>query len=675
MRIVPAVSRTARAIRNPVYRLALPVIALGLGLGALAAPGGLAALSRAPTGLVVLALLTVVTEHVRVKMPHQADEVRFTPAQMFGFALLLMYGAAPAVVVWGAAVLVSDLLSRTAAIKVAFNVAAYSLSMSAAGVVLEALSDLPTADAELLSVANAPGILLAAVALFAVNHGLSAAVTSVATGVTLRDWLAREGATLFVIDALLLAFSPIVVVVCAFEIGLLPLLAIPFLGLYASGREAARRQREALHDALTGLPNRSYFRQRLSRVLEDARGTSQQPAVLLLDLDGFKDINDSLGHGYGDDVLRTTTARLRAVVGARHFIARLGGDEFAVLVAAAEGEPELGYLAARIRAALAEPLRVASLSVSVTASVGIAWADGDGEEAVERRADVAMYMAKAGEGVAFYDHARDPHRPERLERIAQLRAGIARGELEVHYQPKLSLARGEITGIEALVRWRHPQHGLLFPGDFIALAEQSDLMESLTLSVLAASLDQTARWRNRGMPLSVAVNLSAQTLLDLTLPSVVGSMLEARGLGGDALRLEITEHTLMRDPDRSSEVLDGLARIGVGVSIDDFGTGYSSLAILQRLRVQEIKVDRSFVQHMTDNANDAAIVQSTVQLGRTLGLEVVAEGVETQAALEQLAAFGCETAQGFLISRPLPAAQLDAWLAERMPDRKEARVT
>jgi EAL domain-containing protein (putative c-di-GMP-specific phosphodiesterase class I) len=299
------------------------------------------------------------------------------------------------------------------------------------------------------------------------------------------------------------------------------------------------------------------------------------------------------------------------------------------------------------------------------ASIGIAHGCGDGMEELIRRADVAMYQAKVGGGIASFDAARDPYRPERLERTAELRDGIPRGELVVYYQPKLSLTTGQIDGAEALVRWQHPRHGLLPPAAFIDLAEGTELMETLTLSVLASALDEAACWRRSGPALSVAVNLSATTLLDRSIASTVSAMLAERGLDGGALKLEITERTLMRDPDRATAVLAELSELGVRVSIDDFGTGYSSMALLQRLPVHEIKIDRSFVGDMTENRSDAAIVRSIVHLGLALGVEVVAEGVETEAVLEQLAADGCHTAQGYFISRPLDARAFRAWLQER----------
>jgi diguanylate cyclase (GGDEF)-like protein len=648
----------------PVMRFAAAVIAAGGAvLAGFAASGEFAVFADPPAALLVLAVLTVLAEHVTIRLPLQRDDVSFSPAQLFGFALLMMHGPGAAVAVWACAALLSDLLRRKPAVKLAFNVAQFTLSMAAAGAVLVLLSDLPAAGPTALHASDLPGVFAAGLTGWAVNHALAGIVSALAMGLSLRDWVAQQSPVLFLADGLLLAFSPVVMVVAGQDLALLPLIGIPFAALYVCAREAERRKRDGLHDALTGLPNRTFFAQRVQRALGAADGDAP-PSVLLLDVDRFKEINDALGHAAGDLVLVHVACRLRGTVAEPDFVARLGGDEFAILRPRADAREDAA-LAARIRACLDERVLVGGVHLTAGASVGIATADGDGADDLIRRADVAMYLAKADGGVASYDHARDPYRPERLERMAELREGIPRGELVVHYQPKLSLATGRIEGAEALVRWQHPVHGLLGPGEFIPLAESSDLMEPLTLSVLTSSLDQAACWRRAGFELSVAVNVSAQTLLDRSLAAMIGGLLAERGLDGCALKLEITERTLMRDPARSAAVLEDLNALGIRVSIDDFGTGYSSLALLQRLPVDEIKIDRSFVRDIPDNHNDAAIVNSIVGLGCSLGVEVVAEGVETEAALAHLTELGCHTAQGYLISRPLPADALTAWLGER----------
>ncbi|MDP9386285.1 MAG: EAL domain-containing protein [Actinomycetota bacterium] len=630
--------------------------------------GRFAALAHPPLGLLVLAALAMTAEHFSLRVPRRRDDSRLSASSMFAFTILVLFGAGPAVLVFCAGVLLEDLRRRAPLVKLAFNQAQYALAMAAAGILLDRLTSLPAAaGAPPLTLAHAPGVAVAALALVAVNHLLSGTVSALASGMPLRRRLLGEQGTMFLIDAAQMAFAPIVAVIVDYSLGLVPLLSLPFMALMLSAREADRRQHDSLHDPLTGLPNRTLFADSVDAALIRARHTGAGVTVLLLDLDGFKEINDALGHGQGDAVLRAVADRLRSVVRGGDLVARLGCDEFGIVAWDLDRSDEPDALARRVRARLEEPLIISGLRLAAGASVGIAVAHpGESAEELVRRADVAMYLAKEdGLGVAAYDEKRDPHGPERLELMTELREGIPRGELVVHYQPKLDLATRLVAGVEALVRWEHPSKGLLQPGAFVELAETTDLMGPLTMSVLTKALTQIAEWRRLGHQLSVAVNVPAQTLLDRELPATIDRLMTELGLEATCLRLEITEGTLVRDPVRSAEVLEELAAAGVKVSIDDFGTGYSSFALLQRLPVHEIKIDRSFVRHMAERANDAAIVRSTVQLGQTLGLTVVAEGVEDEASLEQLATIGCDAAQGYFISRPVPGDALTAWLGER----------
>jgi len=428
---------------------------------------------------------------------------------------------------------------------------------------------------------------------------------------------------------------------------------------------------QALHDALTGLPNRTLLLDRLEQALGAARRTGRSVALLLLDLDRFKEVNDALGHPQGDRLLQVVSARLRAALRAVDTVARLGGDEFAVLLPESD-EAGAVAVARHLRAALDAPVELQGRAVAVGGSVGIALAPQHGGDVVSllRRADVAMYAAKEDQqGQAVYDAARDAASAQRLALIADLRQALADGALSLHYQPQVGLTTGRSRGVEALARWPHPRHGLISPALFIPLAEQSGLMAALTRWVLEAALRQARSWGQDGLDVTVAVNLCASDVQDLALPDMVAALLRAAAVPPDRLRLELTEGTLLRDPARGAAVLARLAALGVRSALDDFGTGYSSLAYLARLPVDELKIDQSFVRALEEGEAEAVIVASTIGLGHSLGLAVVAEGVETGATWERLARLGCDAAQGYYVSRPLPAAEMERWLRAGPRDR------
>jgi len=431
---------------------------------------------------------------------------------------------------------------------------------------------------------------------------------------------------------------------------------------FAEIRGLAEVRRLADTDDLTALPNRRHLERRLREELDAARARGTSVALLLIDLDRFKELNDTLGHRAGDIVLEQIGPRLRAVLRAGDMLARLGGDEFAAVLAdAAQAEP----VGRRIARALEEGLRVDGIDVRIGASIGIAVfpEHGDDAETLMQRADVAMYQAKAARsGHAFYERDRDRHSRERLELIGELRAAIGTDQLILHFQPKLDLDSGRIDDVEALVRWMHPERGLLGPGAFVPLAEQTGVMRELTEHVLDAALRQIAVWYETGLDLSVAVNVSAATLLDEGWATDIGTALVRHAVPASRLRIEITEDTLMADPERALRVVEDLVAMGIGVSVDDFGTGYSSLGLLKHLPVDELKIDRAFVRDLLHDEADAAIVQSVVDLGRRLGLRTVAEGIEDEETLECLAAYGVTLAQGFHIARPLPAAELERFV-------------
>ncbi|HEV3464820.1 MAG TPA: EAL domain-containing protein [Actinomycetota bacterium] len=429
-------------------------------------------------------------------------------------------------------------------------------------------------------------------------------------------------------------------------------------------RQAAASSHQALHDALTGLPNRELFADRVGQAIRAADRELQPAALLLLDLDRFKDVNDTLGHHHGDQLLREVGTRLQGALRQVDTVARLGGDEFAVLVPGATAEGAAA-VADKLRTALHAPLTLDGVTLDLDASIGIAVYPDHGNDTAEllQHADVAMYAAKQTHaGFMVYDPTVDQHSPRRLALLGGLRRALERDELVLHYQPKADLRTGQILGAEALVRWQHPDHGLLGPGEFIPLAERTGLIHPLTRWVLDAALRQAAQWHRDGHHLSVAVNVSTRCLLDPGFPDQVTERLDAWQVPAGSLILEVTESAVMADPARALDVLGRLHALGVRLAVDDFGTGYSSMAYLKALPVHELKVDRSFVGQMADSSSDAVIVRSTIDLGHNLGLRVVAEGVESEEAWQRLEALGCDTAQGYYLGRPMAAADLEHWL-------------
>jgi diguanylate cyclase (GGDEF)-like protein/PAS domain S-box-containing protein len=428
----------------------------------------------------------------------------------------------------------------------------------------------------------------------------------------------------------------------------------------------AALQHQAVHDALTGLPNRLLLHDRLSQAILSARRDETPLALLVMDLDRFKEVNDTLGHHFGDLLLRELGGRLRGMLREAETAARLGGDEFAVLLPRANVD-EAEKAARRLFAALEKPFIVDGHPVEVSASIGMSvFPDhGSDPDTLLRRADVAMYVAKRTQSqLSVYAPEQDQHSPGRLSLAAELRAAIENNQLELFYQPKAELPTGRVLSVEALVRWRHPQRGLIPPDDFIPLAEQSGQVRALSRWVLNAALRQARAWDHLGRNLGVAVNLSMRDLHDAGLPETVAALLNTWAVRPATLTIEITESTLMADPAQAMEIVRRLSAMGVNIAIDDFGTGYSSLSYLKRLAVNELKVDRSFVRNVVSDAHDVAIVRSTISLAHELGLQVVAEGIEDQPTWDLLGQLGCDTAQGYLISRPLPAPEFNRWMTE-----------
>ncbi len=450
----------------------------------------------------------------------------------------------------------------------------------------------------------------------------------------------------------------------AFALATLTLLAaLVRIGLaFRDLQSLAEARRQAATDDLTSLPNRRLFMQRVHDTVAAARISGGEVSVLMMDLDNFKELNDTLGHDAGDTLLRLIGPRLKQAVRTRDTVARLGGDEFAVLLDPSPDEAGIVRVAERVLTSLRRPFDVEGLSLRLTASVGIASfpAHASDDRGLLKRADVAMYQAKVSRsGFEFYASERDTHSVEKLSIAAELATAIERNGLELHFQPKADAHSRRIAGVEALVRLRLANGRLVPPLDFLAAAEHAGMSRTVTRQVIELGLAQLVVWREAGHDLDLAINTTVADLLDAEFPSEVAASLAAHGLPPDALVLEVTESSVLSDPGRIGNILAQLGELGIRLSLDDFGTGYSSLAHLKTLPVGEVKVDRSFVSRMCTDMTDAAIVYATIELAHKLGIRVVAEGVEDEATWHALDELGCELIQGYVLSRPLPAEELE----------------
>ncbi len=415
------------------------------------------------------------------------------------------------------------------------------------------------------------------------------------------------------------------------------------------------------HDPLTDLPNRVLLRDRIERAVAVAQVDNTHLAILLMGLNHFKEVNNTLGHYSGDSLLKQVAARLQAVISEPNSVARIGGDEFAILLPKAASSDGATQVARRALAALEPLFDLKGLTINVDAGIGIALfpQHGGDVDTLLQHADIALYVAKRrNTGFVVYDTNLDQHNPQRLTLMGELRHGISHDQLLLHYQPKISGVTGQITEVEALVRWRHPYHGLMQPSDFIPLAERTGLIKPLTQWVLNQSLQQCRAWQRQGFDIGIVVNLSTQDLFDQELPDTVAGLLASHEVAPARLILEITENATLNEPARALEVLNRLAATGVRLALEDFGTGYSSLSYLSKMPISEIKIDKSFVFGMADNDTDARIVRATIDLAHALGIKVTAEGVEQETVFRKLCELGCDGLQGFYIGHPLDADQL-----------------
>jgi diguanylate cyclase (GGDEF)-like protein len=622
-------------------------------------------LQKISLAVVVLAAVLVIGELRPIRISHGDGSVdQVTISSSFSLALVLQGPLFFAVGAQAIATLFDDVRQRKDLRRIVFNQAQYVITLVASRFVYSALSGRGfLQDARELRSGEIGPALAAAVAFFVVNHVVTTVAVALSLGenplrrmpMDLRYHLSTSG--------VLLALAPVLVIAADFSAAALPLLVLPIAAVHKSARLAIQREEESLHDALTGLPNRTLFQRTASTMLADAVETGTATALMVVDLDHFKEINDTLGHHIGDQVIKTTASRLCAALGDEAVLCRLGGDEFAVLVPDIELAGVMS-VARIVLTALAAPLTADGARIEVGASIGVAVGPDHGADVATllRRADVALYAAKEERNaVSIYSEDDDRNTLERLELLGDLRGAIEVGEVVVHYQPKVATASGAIVGVEALARWEHPERGLIMPDDFISLAEHSALLAALTHSVLQTALADVRHWRAIEPSLTVAVNVAPAQLNDGDFPQAVWLALHRAGVPASALILEVTENGMMASSVRVRHVLAELRRMGVQLAIDDFGSGTTSLSYLGRLPLSELKIDKSFVIGLADPINHA-IVRSTIDLGQNLGMRVVAEGVETPEVLRELQRLGCDVVQGYVIARPLAPAAVTSFL-------------
>ncbi|MEV8309860.1 bifunctional diguanylate cyclase/phosphodiesterase [Streptomyces flavidovirens] len=585
-------------------------------------------------------------------------------------AVLLLYGWVPAGLVSLAVVVLVGVARRHRWKQGLLHGAVDILGIGVAALVLALFGDVPTVEKPWnpleWGIETVPEVVLAATAYLALTRVLlwytlaprGGRLPSVA-----RTALYRQA----LVAVALLGIAPLICVVAVALPVLLPLFSVPLIALDSTLWIARARAEEQLRDPLTGLPNRHWLLQRARPVLEEAQSTGTRSALVLIDLDRFRAVNDTLGHLAGDRLLLQIADRLRLALPRGAEAARLGGDEFAVLLATADSTTSAQRIARHLVAELSSPLDLDGLTLVLEASAGVAVFPDHAldAEGLLRRADVAMYQAKRDRtGVEVYESKRDSNTPDRLGLLGDLRRALDAGDVELHYQPKVRFD-GQVAGLEALVRWVHPERGRVPPDEFIAIAESSGLMPHLTEYVLETALAQVARWRAQGLNTPVAVNVSPRDVHTPGFAGAVAARLARHGVPAGSLQLEITEHVLLEDPQRAADTLAGLTGHGVKMSLDDFGTGYSSLVHLRRLPVSELKIDRSFVARLAVDNEDAEIVRCTVDLAHSLGLLVVAEGVEDDETWERLRDLGCDAVQGWLVAAAMPPDEATAWLLAR----------
>jgi len=626
-----------------------------------------------------VALLLVGELRPLVVARSDGDTDRVTVSTTFAVTLVVIGPVCLAMAAQVASVAIDDLWRRRQPFRAAFNVGQYALTVAAARLIyslasghpfLQPVSDFGPRD--LLP------SLLAGTTYLVVNNGAVAVIVALDSGLRVLSLLREDLRIQGITSAILIGLAPVAAVVANFFLPMVPLLVLPLVGVQHNAWIAARRQHDALHDGLTGLPNRELFRRRAERALAMCRGSGKRLAVMLVDLDHFKEVNDTLGHHVGDELLREVAQRVIGALPEGVTLARLGGDEFAILLPGVDDLETMTSLAQQITTYLTEPAIADGVRIAVQASIGIAAYPDHGVTIDEllQRADIALYQAKENRGdVQVYRPEIDQHTVTRLNLLADLHSATKSGEFQLVYQPQVDASDGSVVAVEALLRWHHPSRGVISPDEFIPLAENTGAISAISRQVMEMALTDLALLHSTQHDLSMSVNVSPRLLSDLALATWLRSLLAATSIPPSLLTIEVTESTIASDPTRAMQVLQDLREAGVRVAIDDFGTGYSSMSQLGQLQPDEIKVDKSFVMQMSTDETSAAIVRSTIDLGHGLGVWVVAEGVENRETYTALADLGCDRLQGYHIARPMPLPALLIWLASwRQPTQASRKA-
>ncbi|MFV2195954.1 putative bifunctional diguanylate cyclase/phosphodiesterase [Nocardiopsis sp. LOL_012] len=616
----------------------------------------------------VLLCMIVLGELRPVYSPGQPRSSGTPTSLPFSFAVVVFFGLPVAAVLQSAATAVGGTVRGHAPHRTAFNAAQYTLSLGVTDAVLRlSLPYLlrgpwPPAAGELLAMA------LAGTAYFAVNRILVICAVAMHERVPLAQVLFKGVGRQAYVNAVLLSLAPLVVTAMTHSVLYVPLFAVPLAALHTSALLSVKRDHQANHDELTGLANRKLLTVRAREEISHARQRDGRVGLILLDLDRFKEVNDTLGHPTGDRLLQTVARRLSHSVRPGDLVSRLGGDEFAVLLPKVRDTEAAREVSERLRCALAEPVRLEGMDFDLEASMGIALFPDDAPDfaLLMQRADVAMYVAKGGRtGVESYDPGKDRNSTARLSLYSELRRGLAEGALEMYYQPKVSLADGRPVGLEALARWRHPTRGLLTPDEFIPVVEQSNLFRAFTGQVLHTTLARVAEWREQKIDLPVAVNLCMRELLDPELPSTVATALREHGVSSRDLVLEIGEQALIADTEAATAAVERLRDLGVGLALDDFGTGHFTLAALAGLPLDEVKIHESFTARLADDNGGRTVVSAAITLVKAMGMRATAEGVQSGELTAAARDTGCHAAQGHFFSPPLSPRDVAGWIAAR----------